>query len=131
MVASIRTSAVTYVETEHARQRRKQRGIEWKDPQAAKAHGEIQPCTWSGVVKYHYKDIYYFFKRGKKGPLVTCYPKPLALKKVQVTQPMLDDHAKACAAIQEDLSSWTSNTVIVVDASGSMRESDMWGTRNR
>ena len=130
MVASIRTSAVTYVETEHARERRKQRGIEWKDPQAAKTYGKPQVSKWPGVIKYEYKEIYYFFKQ-RGGELVTCYAKPLPLKKVEVTQPMLDDHGKACAAIQADLPSWTSNTVMVVDASGSMRESDMWGTRNR
>jgi hypothetical protein len=33
--------------------------------------------------------------------------------------------------IQNDYEFWTSNTVIVVDTSGSMKESDVWGTRHR
>ncbi|GKZ00218.1 hypothetical protein MPSEU_000974700 [Mayamaea pseudoterrestris] len=44
---------------------------------------------------------------------------------------MLEDHIQAREKIQKDLPSWTSNTVMVVDTSGSMRESDLWGTRNR
>jgi hypothetical protein len=134
MVASIRTAAVTYIETEHARLRRKQRGIEWKDPQSAKIHGKKIYCGWKDkgapVVKYEYKDIFYFFNE-RSGELVTCYAKPLTLEKVATTPTMSSEHRQARSSLQSDLSSWTSNTVMVVDTSGSMRESDMWGTRNR
>ena len=33
--------------------------------------------------------------------------------------------------LAQDLACWKSNTVLVVDTSGSMRESDVWGARSR
>ena len=40
-------------------------------------------------------------------------------------------HQTAVQRVRNDLSYRTSHTVIVVDTSGSMNTSDMWGTRNR
>jgi hypothetical protein len=40
-------------------------------------------------------------------------------------------HQIARRSNQKNLHKWTSNTVMVVDTSGSMRQSDMWGTRHR
>jgi hypothetical protein len=93
----------------------------------------VTPSQWSqSIMQYEHKGIYYFFqKRGKKWKLVTCYAKPLKLEKVPLPPQVLEEHNLAREKVQSDLSSWTSNTVIVVDTSGSMRESDMWGTKNR
>lgn len=65
------------------------------------------------------------------GEEVTCYAKPLELEQVRLTNDMLMEYTQACRNIKENLHCWTSNSVLVVDTSGSMREADVWGTRNR
>lgn len=44
---------------------------------------------------------------------------------------MQSEYMKACRKIKEDHLCWTSNSVLVVDTSGSMREADVWGARTR
>jgi len=62
---------------------------------------------------------------------VTSSAVPLKLDPVPVTNVMHWLHVGAETRIREDLSLWTSYTVLVVDRFGSMRTSDMWGSRNR
>ena len=133
MLSSIRTSAITFVETEHGRLRRKQRGIDKKDLQAAKKYGQRQRYYRSNgqrTAKYVYKDITYIVNE-VTGEEITCYAKALELEKVPLTLSMQSEYAIACRNIKENLHSWTSNSVLVVDTSGSMREADVWGTRTR
>ena len=124
--SSVATSAITHVETEHARLRRKQRGIDKKDLQAAKKHGKrcVFPLYRSPkgnmIYQYNYEGIIYKVD-SKTGEEITAYANPLPLKKIK----------NAHGADLPDPRKWTSNTVFVVDTSGSMKESDMWGTRNR
>ena len=123
--SSVATSAITHVETEHARLRRLQRGIDKKDLQAAKKHGkfrvfEHRSPKGNPIHIYHYKDIVYWVD-AKTGEELTTYAKPLPLK------PVRNARTVPCPSPEN----WTSNTVFVVDTSGSMRESDVWGTRNR
>ena len=128
------TSAVTFVETEHGRLRRRQRGIDKKDLQAAKKYG-----TKSGThprhngdrtSMYEHKDIVYIVNE-VTGEEVTSYAKPLKLDPVPVDATLRKQHETAKSRIRENLDSWTSNTVIVVDTSGSMKTADVWGTRTR
>jgi hypothetical protein len=44
---------------------------------------------------------------------------------------MREQHEQAQEKISADMGAWTSNTVIVVDASGGMRAADVWGMRMR
>lgn len=41
------------------------------------------------------------------------------------------NHTKALKLISDDKTNWKSNTVIIIDTSGSMRKTDIWGSRNR
>lgn len=128
------TSSVTFLETEHGRLRRAQRGIDKKDLQAAQKYGERRSThprpNGDKAVIYSYKDITYIVNE-VTGEEVTSYATPLKLEQVNVTPTMLEEHREAQKRIKKDLFSWTSNTVIVVDTSGSMGKSDMWGTRHR
>jgi hypothetical protein len=131
---SIRTSAITFVETEHGRLRRKQRGINKKDLQAARKYG-IRYGTHprpngDEAAMYVYKDITYIVNE-VTGEEVTCYAKPLELEEVPLTADMHAEYTKARRNIQDDLDCWTSNSVLVVDTSGSMKHADVWGTRTR
>jgi Alpha-kinase family len=128
------TSAISFVETQHGRLRRKQRGIDKKDLQAAIKHGtryNAHPRRNGDVCsKYVHNDITYIVNEVTREE-VTSYAKPLELRCVPTTFAMQARHERAVERIQNNLDIWTSNTVIVVDTSGSMREGDVWGTRNR
>ena len=121
-------------ETAHARERRRQRGIDKTDLQQAIAYGERSPYyrTKNGdqCWRYVYNDISYIVN-GVSNELRTCYAKPLELEKVSLTLEQQTVHEEAKAKIQTNLHSWTSNSVLIVDTSGSMREADVWGARTR
>jgi hypothetical protein len=124
------TSHVSIKETEHARQRRLQRGIDQKlDLKTVLEQGKIVGCKYGTA--YKYKDITYVVKR-MKGRLVevTCYAESIPLKRIQITSEMKKAHHSALQNLQ-DPTCWKSNTVIVVDTSGSMRKADVWGARTR
>ena len=128
------TSCVPFVETEHGRLRRKQRGIDMKDLQRARKRGQSRPWPWKHngcpTTGYTYKDITYIVN-DYTDEEVTSYAVPLKLDLVPVSADMRENHKRAYIKVQDDLDMWTSNTVLVVDTSGSMGKSDMWGTRTR
>lgn len=80
--------------------------------------------------KYTYKDIVYIVNN-VTGEEVTSYAVPVKLDPVRVTPEMKRKHVFMRRRIQAELSIWTSNSVLVVDRSGSMRAGDIWGSRNR
>ena len=136
-------SVVSYKETEHARLRRQQRGIDKKDLQAAIRYGTRHRHVWGKYSKHHrprygdpniyrytYNDIHYIVNEATKEE-ITCYTAPVTLEPVPITQDMEQLHFDAMRTIQEDMNFWTSHTVMVIDTSGSMKNSDMWGSRNR
>lgn len=128
------TSAITFVETTHGRLRREQRSIDKKDLQSAIKHGSRRSSyprpNGDPTAVYKYNDIVYVVNERTREE-ITCYARPLQLDCVPISQAMLLAHERAASRIQRDLSCWTSNTVIVVDTSGSMREGDVWGIRSR
>jgi hypothetical protein len=130
----IPTSAVSFVETEHGRLRRQQRGIDKKDLQRAKRDGikksgHRRP-NGDPTAIYKYKDITYIVNEATDEE-ITSYASPLMLEYVPIDHKLQENHDKAAQKIRTDLNCWTSNTVMVVDTSGSMREADVWGTRTR
>lgn len=126
-MATESTSTVSFVGAEHGRLRRKQRAIDQKDLQQAKKYGD-RPGTHprpngDPTSIYTYKDIVYI-TNDVTGEEVTAYPKPI----------QLEMNAYFCSQpVQQQLGRehWTSNTVLVVDTSGSMRTADVWGSRTR
>lgn len=131
---NVPTSAVTFVETEHGRLRRKQRGIDKKDLQAARKHGVREgahPRTnGDRTSKYTHKDIVYIVNE-VTGEEVTSYAIPIKLDPVQISEEAKWKHREDKRKLKANLQLWTSNTVLVVDRSGSMKSSDMWDSKNR
>lgn len=128
------TSAVTFLETEHGRLRRQQRGISKRDLQAAKKHGQKttgrprQNGETTAIYTYH--GIVYIVN-DCTGEEITSYTVPLKLDCVPITNIMQLEHHAAAARLKINENSWLSNTVMVIDTSGSMREGDVWGARSR
>jgi hypothetical protein len=79
---------------------------------------------------YIYKEITYVVD-DYTGEEVTSYAQPLKLDLVQLDRSYLLSHDEYAKKVKSDLTCWTSHTVVVVDTSGSMKESDVWGSRNR
>jgi Mg-chelatase subunit ChlD len=90
-------------------------------------HGKPVPCKYGNA--YRYKDITYvvdYAERREK----TCYAVPVPLKRVEISGDKRLEHRSALKKLQNP-ASWQSNTVIVVDTSGSMNKADVWGARSR
>ena len=140
---SILSSTIPFHETEHARLRRKQRCIDQKDLKAAIKYGTCVPHYWgqkggrkptqntvSDCLRYTYNDIVYIVNQTTRAE-VTCYARPITLDPIPIPSAMQKCFDDAVPKVRSNLDGWTSNTVMVIDTSGSMRTSDMWGTRNR
>jgi hypothetical protein len=128
------TSSIPFVETEHGRLRRIQRGIDKKDLQRARKYGTRVPGRvrpdGSCTSKYTYNDIVYIVNDATAEE-ITSYAVPLTLEPVPLPESAEVIHTLTRDKLLSKPSSWTSNTVLVVDVSGSMREGDVWGTRDR
>lgn len=124
------SNLTTFVETQHGRLRRRQRGLDQKDLQNARKYGTAKAHVFKNArgkpkhTKYSYKGIHYIVENST-GREVTSFADPLILDPVPLpaTPP---DEIKSSTKTQV-----TSHTVLVVDTSGSMRSSDVWGARNR
>lgn len=131
---NIPTSAISFVETEHGRLRRQQRAIAKKDLQRAKKYGSKKYShrrpNGDPVAIYTYEDIVYI-TNDVTGEEVTSYAIPIDIDLVPISIEMKEEYTRSKQIIQEEKSKWKSNTCIVVDTSGSMRKSDVWGTRTR
>jgi hypothetical protein len=128
------TFTVPLLESEQGKMRRRQRWIDKKDLHAAKKHGvkhkHYSQSNGHITYRYTYKHIVYIVD-GVTGQEVTCYAVPLMLDMVPSCSEREKEHEEAQKIIRTHLESWTSNTVIVVDTSGSMRTSDVRGTKTR
>lgn len=134
MSGNIPTSAITFVETVHGRLRREQRAIGKKDLQAAVKYG----TRTAGVARkngdttsvYTHNNIVYI-TNDATGEEVTSYALPIVLDKVKITDAIQAQHDNAVRDIARHRNRWTSNIVIVVDTSGSMKNCDVWDTKTR
>ena len=133
-MSNIPTSAITFLESAHGRMMREQRGIDKKDLQTAKKYGQResgrQRRNGDATSRYTYKNIVYI-TNDITGEEVTSYALPIVLEKVDITDIMQKQHDTAVLNIESHKKRWKSNTVIVVDTSGSMKNSDVWDTRTR
>jgi hypothetical protein len=131
---NVPTSSVPFHQTEHGRMRREQRGIDKKDLQKAHKHGSrvagYPRPDGSPTGMYTYKHIVYIVNEVTDGE-VTSYAVPLVLEPVPLAAQAKEAHKVLKERNARNPSRWTSNTVLVVDVSGSMKEGDVWGTRDR
>lgn len=134
MSGNVPTSAITFVETVHGRLRREQRAIGRKDLQAAvkygtRAAGRVRKNGDKTSVYTHDNIVY--IMNDATGEEVTSYALPIALDKVKITDAIQAQHDNAVRDIARHRNRWKSNTVIVVDTSGSMKNCDVWDTKTR
>ncbi len=154
----IRTSAISIHETNHGRERRLQRSIPTRDIQTAMKHG-IQRNHPSNdkLIIYEYQGKQHVIVK-ETSELVTTFVKSISLEKKILSMKDIDDHEKIMDLIhgrrsvvnsytdsstvlnhvkseddtdQPQQSLWNSHSVIIVDKSGSMRQSDVNGSRTR
>jgi len=133
--SSICTSLVTFNPSNHGHQRRVQRNIGIRDLQAAKKYGFRTPGrpdsrTGNPRSLYTYRGIRYIVD-DITGHEITSYALPTQLQKRNLSQEEQRRHEKAQANINQNRSCWTSHTVLLVDKSGSMRQSDVTDSKNR
>ena len=127
---NVPTSEVSHRPSDHCDLRGKQRGISVDDLKRAKKYGVKSPGKWPGTVQYVHEDVTYLVEK-KTGRAVTAWAKPIPLKPVKISATSRTDDAQAHYDLISRQVEWTSHSVFVVDTSGSMRESDIWGTRSR
>ena len=100
------------------------------DLKRAKKYGVKSAGRWPGTVQYMHEDVTYIVEK-KTGRAVTAWAKAIKLRPVNLSATLRAEDAKAHADLISGRVEWTSHSVFVVDTSGSMRESDIWGTRSR
>jgi hypothetical protein len=88
------TTVPSFLETEHARLRRKQRNIDKKDLKAAVKYSVCEPRYWGNnrkgatrFFRYTYSDIVYIVDKSRNKE-VTCYAKPFELDPVSLPPEM-------------------------------------------
>jgi hypothetical protein len=119
----------------HGQQRRGERNIYKRDLQAAVAHGAKEqgmPCRKTGEPrwKFTFADVVYITDATATRE-ITSWTIPLPLRKAKVSEVDEDMHRSAKLSVAKDPSYITSHSVLVVDQSGSMKESDVDGHRSR
>lgn len=132
-----RTSLVTILSSAHGRQRRGERNIVKPELQAAVKYGvreaQIQPRTGARRWKYTFAGIVYITDSQSRRE-ITSWPEPcfgFDVPLVRISTSMAAEHDASVAALERNLDAWTSHTVIVVDQSGSMRNTDVDGGATR
>lgn len=143
-----------FMQTTHAQIRRKQRNILYKDVKAAIKFGTRKPHVWysdlkrmrqlkrihgrnnirlpshHSVYKYIYKDLIYIVDE-KERKEITCYTKPIELEPIPIPPAVVMTSSPSIGTTTGSAVAILSHTVMIIDTSGSMNRSDVWGTRNR
>lgn len=117
------------------RERRDLRGIDRRDFQAAIKYGKKEP-GWPHPVtkaprwKYTWADIVYITDESSTRE-VTSYAEPIDIPRPNLKYDDVADHVAVKTRLAEDPSLCTSHTVIVVDQSASMKNSDVFDFKDR
>jgi len=129
--STIATSAISIHDTNHARLRRLQRLIPRRDVQEAIKHGHrTQDHFRLHIYNYEFKGHRYIIDE-ERGELITSYMMALDLEKKEIGQAITKKHQRAINKIRSKKATIKSHSVIVVDKSGSMRNSDISGAKTR
>lgn len=128
--SAIRTSAITLLDSRHGRQRRQERNISRREIQAAMKHGTKRPHADPNKVIYEYRGQKHIISKNDKR-LITTMDTSVSLTYRPVSRPEMQKHESDLQVIHRSAEDWNSHTVLVVDKSGSMRNSDVSGCRSR
>jgi len=128
----MRTSAITLIDTNHGRQRRQERAIPRRDIQAAVRYGKelVHPDPNKLIFEYQGKR-HIVTKEDRLH--ITSMVTTVNLKNKIIGDIEWRKHEQDCHLIHhsETHIEWNSHSVLVVDRSGSMRNSDVNGCRTR
>jgi hypothetical protein len=137
--SKMRTSAITLFDSNHGRQRRQERVISKREIQCAIKYGKEFPHPWDpNLCIYEHNGKRHILTR-KDRVLVTTMALTINLRPKFISEPERKKHYKFLNAIhgnEEKLCSdnkndWSSHSILIVDKSGSMRNSDVAGCRTR
>eukprot|EP00752_Nemacystus_decipiens_P007214 g6457.t1 len=129
------TSDIPFFSSLHGERRRDERGIDRRDLKAAIKHGKKQPAkrdprTGAKRWRYSYADIIYITDETSTQE-ITSWVAPISIPLAKLTLKQIGEHQAAKERLKNDPTLCTSHTVIVVDQSGSMRETDVADFYNR
>ena len=128
----MRTSAITLIDTNHGRQRRQERAIPRRDIQAAVRYGkELVHPDPNKLIFEHQGKRHIVTKEDRLH--ITSMVTTINLKEKIIDDVEWRKHEEDCHLIHHSETSiqWNSHSVLVVDRSGSMRNSDVNGCRTR
>jgi hypothetical protein len=131
--SSKRTADYTVLSSQHGRARRALRNISKRDLQAAMKYGvktptvgnRGQPC-W----KFTYNNVVYITDYSCRHE-ITSYTEALRIDRHPISNEMMTKHHEIKSLIENQPHLCTGHTYIIVDHSGSMRQSDVNGFHNR
>ena len=127
------TEELTVLSTSHGRARRELRDITKHDLQTAIKHGtKTRAKTVRGEKrwKFEYGGIVYITDSACTKE-ITSYWREVQIQPANITVKMEEEHRAAVKTLREDPHLVTTHSIIVVDQSGSMRESDVKGFTSR
>lgn len=128
----MRTSAITLIDTNHGRQRRQERAIPRRDIQAAVRYGkELVHPDPNKLIFEHQGKRHIVTKEERLH--ITSMVTTVNLKDKFIGDIEWRKHEQDCHLIHHSETNiqWNSHSVLVVDRSGSMRNSDVNGCRTR
>ncbi|CAM9612110.1 unnamed protein product, partial [Hapterophycus canaliculatus] len=123
------TSDIPFFSSLHGRQRRAERDIDARDLKAAVKYGVKHPAkrdkyTGERRWRYTFADVVYITDSTSKRE-ITSWVAPISVPTANLTLKEIGENERAKELLEDNPSLCTSHTVIVVDQSGSMRESDV------
>jgi Alpha-kinase family len=129
------TAEFTILSSVHGRARRQLREIARFDLQSAIKYGIKTPAmtdraTGAPRWKYTYGNLVYITDETSKKE-ITSYRQPIDIQKAPLTAEMWTKHFEDKKMLQDEPQLCVSHLIVVIDQSGSMRESDVHGFRNR
>ena len=129
------TADFTIHSSRHGRARRELRDISKRDLQAAIKYGRKMPAhpdrhTREPRWKFIYKNLVYITDSTCKRE-ITSYKEAITIHLQPVSIPMMEHHTEVKRILREESHLCTGHTFIVIDQSGSMRNSDVNGFVSR
>ncbi len=129
------TAEFTVLSSRHGRARRQLRNISKRDLQAAIKYGKRQPAhpdrrTGKPRWKFVHDGLVYITDETLRNE-ITSFQEAVTIDMKDVSVEMIDHHTEVKRILREERHLCTGHTFIVIDQSGSMRNSDVNGFRSR
>jgi len=127
------TEELTLLSTLHGKSRRELRDISKHDLKTVMKYGvKSKGRTVNGDQrwKFEFGNTTYITDNSMRQE-VTCYKKAIKIEHATITQKMIDNHKEVERILREDPHLCTTQSIIIIDQSGSMKTCDVNGFRSR